>query len=1127
MPRRLLPMVEGGVTALSFRLVSFITSQLPRHIALGLALRQDEPLPIAQTVDDLTGLPLRGAFVAAAAEAIAAARASQGECALLVIDVDQFKAVNDAYGHLKGDAVLALVGELLRLTLRGGDLAARWGGDEFVALLPGAPISRARDVAERLGAAVRGRSAVSEPGLPPVPISVSIGVASFPAHGNDPETLFASADRAMYQVKRRGRDGVAVSGGVHGAAMMPALDRFVGRTDELRGLVRLLDEASSGRPHTVAVLGEAGVGKTTLLKQLEPEIRLRGGSMVIGRALDAVMVQPPYAPWIEVVEALERQRQLPPEPRRVTPLASAMSDSTSLSSHFSTAQRDVTPLSTRFSAAGQPPLSMRIPTPSGADRSAAPGGERWPELSRIVPALATPGGSVRSTTPLPTGSKFALLGELSAYIGEAAATRPLVIVLDDLQSADAASWDALEHVVTQLRAEPVLLCLTLRMEDMTPEVHERMRKLAQNGRIHEQALARLTRDELRRWVDTAFFGQEVEREFLAYLYRQTEGNPLLVVQTLRTLVDEGDIWWDKDRWHWRPVSELRLPNGVLDLMGRRLAKLSAADRDVLTIAAVIGREFELGVLQDASRVSTEALHDAIESGVRASVIQPAHGRGSDRYVFVHTLLIDALCKALDVRRSQRSHERVALALRKRNPDAVAEIAMHFDRADDAVQAHAFALAASERARRVYAHEDAEEFLRIAERHAPDPAAVASVRVAMAEVCELRGHYVEAEETCALALDWYAARADHRQTLRLRRMRERLRALLGEPARQTLQACELLVKDAAELGADDERVALLGMLAATQLRLGDRAAAVVSAKDAVALAGNLGDDGLLAEALVRLGIALDGDDAGEAEQSYRRALALYEHLEDPRGQARCWDRIGVVAAQRGVWSEARTALRRAIDLGRTAGTPDEWGMASLDLGVVARRTGDLELARELFGDALALFAAVQNSERQLLALYHLAHLDRERGEMSAAADLYEVAASLAERVGQHDVEVGAVSGTGLCRLRLGDRARAQQHMAKAEALVSGRDGWFPGRELHDALAVELLAAIGDGTAAAARVTEAWNRANAADAWAASWLLSELAPTLTRVAPAVLARLRDGDGAASGELPAAALEAMRVR
>jgi len=1082
-------------------------------------LATHKPLLNESTMDDLTGLPLRGAFVVAAAHAIAHSKGTAGEGAMLVIDVDQFKLVNDTHGHLTGDAVLALVGDLLRRTLRRGDLAARWGGDEFVALLPGAPISRARDVAERLAAAIRGHSGLLDADRQPLMITVSIGVAAFPSHGADPEALFAAADRAMYQVKRRGRDGVAVSGGAHGAVMMPALDRFVGRTEELRGLIRLLDDAVGGRPRVVAVLGEAGVGKSTLLKQLEPEIRLRNGSMVTGKPVDAVIAQTPYLPWIEVIEALERHRHAPHDPRDNKGSGASAVGVTALPTHGNTPS--AASLATLFADGGATPLGMRLPTTPAATRAVDATGNRWPELSRIVPGLA---GS-DDAAALPTGSKFALLGELAAYIADAAARRPLVVVLDDFQSADAASWDALEHVVSQLNGEPLLLCLTLRMEDVTPEIHERMRKLANGGRVHEQALARLTRDELRRWVDGAFYGQEIEREFLAYLYRQTEGNPLLVVQTLRTLVDEGDIWWEKDRWHWHPVSELRLPNGVVDLMGRRLAKLTDSDRDVLTVAAVVGREFDLGVVQDAARVSTDVLHEAIESGVRASVIQPAHGRGTDRYVFGHTLLIEALCKPIDQRRMQRTHERVAQALCKRSPDAIAEIAMHFDRADDAVQAHAFALTASDRARRVYAHEEAEEFLRIAERHAPDAGAVASVRVAMAEVAELRGRYAEAEETCALALDWFAARADQRQTLRLRRMRERLRALLGEPARQTLTACESLVRDATDLGADDERVALLGMIAATQLRLGDRTAAVTAARSAVALAGNLGDDSLLAEVLVRLGIALDADDAGEAESSYRRALALYEHLHDARGQARCWDRIGVVAAQRGQWADARVALRRAIDLGRTAGTPDEWGLAALDLGVVARRTGDLEQARELFGDALALFAAVQNSERQLLALYHLAHLDRERGDLSAAADLYEVAASLAERVGQHDVEVGAVSGAGLCRLRLGDRSHAQVSLAKAEALVAGRDGWFPGRELQDALAVELLAAIGDGSAVEARLTEAWHRAHAADAWAANWLLTELTPTLTRLTPALLLRLRDEPDAVSAGLPSGSIAAMK--
>lgn len=1062
--------------------------------------------------DDLTGLPLRGAFVAAARRALADTKARGVPCSLLVIDLDDFKTVNDTQGHLAGDAALVLVAELLRTTLRAGDLAARWGGDEFVALLPGAPVERAREVAERLGAAVRAHGGLT----PETPgVTVSIGVAAAPDHAADPEGLFAAADRAMYHVKRRGRDGVAVAG-LGAAAMMPNVDRFVGRTDELRGLARCLDEAVAGEPRLVVLVGEAGVGKSALARQLAPVVRLRGGSLVIGRTVEASMVQPPYAPWVEVIESLDRLRGTPPPPAATpgpVPAVTAPSGVTSPS-----------PASIAALIGDQgAPVGVRLPVTPLSLRAVVPEEARWPELSRIVPALGR-----RAPNVAPSGSRFALLVELAAYLAEAARRHPLVVVLEDFQRADAVSWDALEHLLAQLEREPILVVVTVREEALAPETLTRLRRMARDPRVRELPLARLTRDEVRQWAEAAFHGQPIGRDVLAFLYRHSEGNPLRVVQVLRTLVDERAVWFEGEAWQWRPVSELRLPTALPELMARRLARLLPLDRELLATAAVAGREFDLALVAAAAEVAVDELRPALDRAQRASVVQPAHGRGGDRWAFVHPLLIEALLGPLAPPVRRRLHARVAAALAERTPPDVAVIAMHHDRAGDAAAAYDWALRAAGRARRVYAHEEAEQFLRIAERHAPDAAAVAMVRATLAEVAEARGRPDEAEELCALALDWYTAHGDPRDALRLRRMRERLRAALGTPARETRTALEALVREAAVTDATGERVALLGMLAATHLRLGAREAAVAAATEAVALAEPLGDDALLGDALLRAGAALDVDHPVAAEGAFRRALALAEARHDVRGQARAWDRLGVLAAHRGAWSEARTALRRAIELGRSAGTPDEWGLAALDLGIVARRTGDLAQAREQFGEALALFSATQNGERQLLALYHLAHLDRERGEVAAAADLYDVAASLAQRVGQHEVEVGALAAAGLCRLRTGQRAQAQQALARTEALVAAREDWFPGRELHDALAVELLAALGDTAAVAARAQEAHRRALAVDPWAADWLLVELAPVLGQHAPHVLAdarALRADTPRDDAGLPLGARDAMR--
>ncbi|HXX30780.1 MAG TPA: sensor domain-containing diguanylate cyclase [Myxococcaceae bacterium] len=128
--------------------------------------------------------------------------------ALLFLDLDHFKAVNDAHGHLVGSAVLREVGVLLREHARPVDSAFRYGGDEFAVLLPETGPQRALESADRLAHAFRARRFTGEQGLQ-LRVTASIGVACFPDHARDGIGLIAASDRAMYSVKAQGRDGTA------------------------------------------------------------------------------------------------------------------------------------------------------------------------------------------------------------------------------------------------------------------------------------------------------------------------------------------------------------------------------------------------------------------------------------------------------------------------------------------------------------------------------------------------------------------------------------------------------------------------------------------------------------------------------------------------------------------------------------------------------------------------------------------------------------------------------------------------------------------------------------------------------------------------------------------------------
>jgi diguanylate cyclase (GGDEF)-like protein/PAS domain S-box-containing protein len=154
--------------------------------------------------DALTGLPNRAAFIAQLEQLTTSHRADDGPIALLFIDLDHFKRVNDSLGHLAGDLLLQTVTARITAVLRAGDLVARFGGDEFMVLLRNG--ARERDVIEQV--AVKLLSAIEQPvelAGRPISVSPSIGVALFPEHGNTPAELIQHADAAMYLAKSRGR----------------------------------------------------------------------------------------------------------------------------------------------------------------------------------------------------------------------------------------------------------------------------------------------------------------------------------------------------------------------------------------------------------------------------------------------------------------------------------------------------------------------------------------------------------------------------------------------------------------------------------------------------------------------------------------------------------------------------------------------------------------------------------------------------------------------------------------------------------------------------------------------------------------------------------------------------------
>ena len=192
--------------------------------------------------------------------------------------------------------------------------------------------------------------------------------------------------------------------------------------------------------------------------------------------------------------------------------------------------------------------------------------------------------------------------------------------------------------------------------------------------------------------------------------------------------------------------------------------------------------------------------------------------------------------------------------------------------------------AAKAAERVYAFTAAAAYLYLAARNATSPGDLAEVRVALAHLSETRGQFAEVEELCDLAIEWFDGQGDERRSLTLRRLRERARLELGQPAKVTLEALASLDAEAKRLGFDHESVAILLMMSQMYGRLGDRRTSERIAAEGVAMAEQAGDTLVARRVRYATGWGEFSESPSPAYSILERALSLYEKAGAPEASA---------------------------------------------------------------------------------------------------------------------------------------------------------------------------------------------------------------------------------------------------
>ena len=436
---------------------------------------------------------------------------------------------------------------------------------------------------------------------------------------------------------------------------------FVGREHELRQLRATFDDVLAGQGALVAVLGEPGIGKTSLCEQLATYAASHGGRTLVGHCYEAGSLSLPYLPFVEALRGYVLDRD-------VDTLRAELGD------------------------------------------CAAEVARIVPELRDRVPAPDRPPGD-------PEQERWRLLQSVADFLRIASQAQPLVIVLEDLHDADRGTLDLLLHLSRNLQGTRILLLGTYRdvEVDRTHPLSGTLAELRRSSQFLRMPLRGLTADEVQRML-AAMSQQEIPWRFSELVHRQTEGNPLFVQEVLRFLVEQGLVESREGTLHRVGEEALagRIPEGLRDVIGKRLSRLSARANQVLTVAAVLGREFRLEVLLRVVQLPEEDVIAGLEEAGRAALVenQPS-ARGTVAYRFTHAFFRQTLYEEISAPRRIRWHQLVARALEQvfegRLEEHAAELAEHFAHSSDAenlAKAVAYGQLAATRAMRVYAYGEA-------------------------------------------------------------------------------------------------------------------------------------------------------------------------------------------------------------------------------------------------------------------------------------------------------------------------------------------------------------------------------------------------------------------------------------
>ncbi len=731
---------------------------------------------------------------------------------------------------------------------------------------------------------------------------------------------------------------------------------FIGRDYDLQVLDRLMLQALNRAGQIALISGEAGIGKSRLLQEIKTRVPA-DAKIVEGHCFQTESALP-YAPFLDLFRNLFANHT-------ETEIVKVMGAS---ASH----------------------LVKLFPELNGyfADRATTPGTDPKEEKQRLFQTL-------------------------TQVLTELAHTHPLIMVIEDIHWSDSTSLEFLLSLARRIATLPIFLLLTYRSDETTPELTHFLAELDRTRLGTELALKPLSSTDVEAMLrailnlDTA-----ISKDFVELLLPLTEGNPFFIEEILKALMTDGDIFYANGVWDRKEISQLRIPRTVQSAVQQRTQHLDENTLQALTVAAVVGRRFDFGLLQRLLGIDEAELTAMLKELVKAQLVAE---ESADHFVFRHALTREAIYARLLLRERQNMHRAVAEAIEQLHTHSAhthpVDLSYHFYSGGVWEKALTYSQQAGAQACDLYAQREAIVYY--------SRALVAARELDItveSQILSARGHAYE------ILGDFNSALDDLEQALRI-----------AQEARDGLAEWQILINiGSLWAGRDYQQTGEYFRRAEVQ-------------------AQKLGQPKLHAQSLNRLGNLYVN--LGQIEQglkAHMQALQIFESTSDEQGMAESCDLLGMATLQHGDQVAAHAEYQQAIRLFRKL--DDKRGLISA-LTVASVTSWDEtdrippyppEESQRLAMEALELARQIDWPPGQAFAEWCLAVGLAHRGLFGEAIGHATEALRIASEIDHRQWIIGAHYALGHCYVLMQQADLAIQNLEKG--LILARDlgsAWWIG------------------------------------------------------------------------------------